>query len=224
MSYPLHQFRYAAIAFSALLMLAGCRASSGPAEEMPTYQLGAGVIPSDELRRLALKTDVASTDTSATVRNFRVGRVGSLVHVNWETLDEESNLGYMVQRSADKLHWTSLEYMPANADGKGHAYGYEDENEGLAYYRLAQLGSKHLAFSPLRYSVPAPPPETFALRHQAHGTVLVLGAVAGQPVEVLNSAGELVQTVEGEHFSTQQLSPGMYAVRQGQQVARLQVH
>jgi hypothetical protein len=71
-------------------------------------------------------------DFSATKQN------GQKVVVKWKAVTEQSNTTYILQRSADMQHWTTLTQKNAVSSPGGHEYVYMDEKPlgGISYYRL----------------------------------------------------------------------------------------
>lgn len=76
--------------------------------------------------------------------NFTVKEQQNEINLNWETLSEQQNKGFVIERSADATNWISLGFVPAqSAEGNSNQhlyYAFTDPkpNAGIAYYRLKQ--------------------------------------------------------------------------------------
>lgn len=144
------------------------------------------------------------------------------VQLLWNAVPECDIQGYSVERSLDGGHWHELAYVPVSLT---HRYRYNDTTTTAAYYRVVRLDfARHCTFSlpklvhSSRYAGPI-----IAQPNPAHGAVRLLGRDPSQPVDLLNSTGELVNQLSEASFSTQQLPRGVYALRQGNQITRLVV-
>jgi hypothetical protein len=148
-----------------------------------------------------------------------------VVKLSWKSLAHEENQGYIVQRSEDGVTWNNLYFQPGQGDKKERAFAYSDTTSASVYYRLGELDEgMHMTFSPVWYLVAATPLARFSAQlNPARRSVQLVGADPTKPVDVLNSSGQLVQVVVGSSFSARELRPGMYALRQGSLVTRLQV-
>lgn len=144
------------------------------------------------------------------------------VQLLWNAVPECDIQGYSVERSLDGGHWQELAYVPVSLT---HRYRYDDTTTTAAYYRVVRLDfTRQYTYSlpklihSARYAGPI-----IAQPNPAHGAVRLLGRDPSQPVDLLNSTGELVNQLSESSFSTQQLLPGVYALRQGNQITRLVV-
>ncbi|NUN07648.1 MAG: S8 family serine peptidase [Ignavibacteriaceae bacterium] len=73
---------------------------------------------------------------------FIAGQEGGDITLKWQTVSENNNKGFEIQRSPDKSNWKSLAFV----DGNGttllpHSYQYTDKSApvGRNYYRLKQI-------------------------------------------------------------------------------------
>lgn len=89
--------------------------------------------------------------------SFTVSNSGIKGLLRWTTLQEESNLAFLVQRSADGKIFTTISSVPSQAVG-GYSdsklsYSFTDENplEGISYYRIGQQDyNGHIQYSAIQ--------------------------------------------------------------------------
>lgn len=74
--------------------------------------------------------------------SFRAERLGTLIHLRWETAAEWNNYGFVPERSSDGMDWQARGFV----SGAGYAatvnyYSFEDSAQELLpyYYRLREL-------------------------------------------------------------------------------------
>lgn len=144
------------------------------------------------------------------------------VRLAWNAVPETRTQGYRVERSLDGDHWLQLAYVDVNPR---HRYRYLDTSRVALYYRVVRLEwSRRLSYSPpvrSTYGIPLGP--LVAQPNPARGTVRLLGRDPLLSVDVLDAQGQLVSQIYEAAFSTQDLRPGVYALRQGQQITRFVV-
>ena len=144
------------------------------------------------------------------------------MRLHWSAVPETDTQGYWVERSADADHWQRTAYVPVRAS---HRYCFQDTSRTAVYYRVVRLDfTRRLSASPAvrsSYGVPLGP--LSASPNPARGPVRLLGRDPGLSVDVLNGRGELVHQIFSSAFTTAGLHPGVYALRQGQQITRFVV-
>lgn len=145
-----------------------------------------------------------------------------LVRLVWNAVPETRTQGYRVESSPDGDHWVQLAYVGVNPK---HRYRYDDTCRVARYYRVVRLDfSRRLSCSPpVRSSYAVPLGPFVAQPNPARGTVHLLGRDPALSVDVLDARGEVISQIYASAFSTIDLRPGVYALRQGQQITRLVV-
>lgn len=144
------------------------------------------------------------------------------VRLHWSAVPETDTQGYRVERSTDADHWLRRDFVPVS---RNHRYAYDDTTATAYYYRVVRLDfSRHLSASPpVRSTYGTALGPLRALPNPARGPVRLLGRDPGLSVDVFNGRGELVHQIFTPFFTTEGLEPGVYALRQGRQIARLVV-
>lgn len=212
--------------FLASVALVMCK-SAELKESLPTMPVGAGATKLGPAKLAALTNPALNNAASSSRFGFVVRRVTRQINkVSWNSLAHEENQGFIVQRSVDGITWTNVYFQPGEPDKRERAFSYSDTTAASVYYRLGELDeAMHMTYSPVWYLVAATPLARFGAQlNPVKRSVQLVGSDPTKPVDVLNSAGEVVQVVVGTSFSTRELRPGTYAVRQGSRVTRLQVH
>ncbi len=76
---------------------------------------------------------------------FTVQKQDEKAVLTWRTANEQNNHGFEIQRSTDGKHWTSLTFVPSQANGGNSLsalqYSYSDDTPAktVNYYRLKQI-------------------------------------------------------------------------------------
>ena len=149
------------------------------------------------------------------IKRLDAGRV----RLSWNAVPETNTQGYHVERSADSDHWTPYAYVSVS---RSHRYRYDDTCSSAVFYRVVRLDfTRHRTASrPVRSSYGVPLGPLLAQPNPARGPVRLLGRDPFLSVDVLNSGGEVVHQIYDSTFNTRDLHPGVYALRQGEQITR----
>ena len=77
------------------------------------------------------------------------------IMLNWQTLSENNNRGFEIERSADGYSFDSIAFVPTlSVDGKGANYTFTDmpSGAGKSYYRLKQINvDNSFTYGPVKY-------------------------------------------------------------------------
>ncbi|MBS1566481.1 MAG: T9SS type A sorting domain-containing protein, partial [Bacteroidetes bacterium] len=82
--------------------------------------------------------------------SFGAGKQGAAVVLDWKTENEISFSNFVVERSADAVHYEALGSVPAYGTPGTHSYGYTDMNatQPILYYRLKMVDvDGHFSYS-----------------------------------------------------------------------------
>ncbi|RQO32627.1 hypothetical protein DBR32_03275 [Taibaiella sp. KBW10] len=92
-----------------------------------------------------LSASLISTPLSVTLQNFSVEKYGFAARLKWETLSEQNNKGFELQRSADGINWEILGFEASKSSSGNSSepllYSYIDTAplSGSNYYRLNNI-------------------------------------------------------------------------------------
>lgn len=91
-----------------------------------------------------IQFDYTSATLPVTLTSFTGERLGAINKLMWTTATELNNAGFEIQRSADGISFTKLDFVPAtenNNPGQVQHYSFDDARpeNGTNYYRLKQL-------------------------------------------------------------------------------------
>ena len=172
---------------------------------------------------LAATVPVELTSFSASVAK-------GAVNLSWKTATEVNNLGFNVERSANKSDWTKLAFVQGNQTTTlPIAYSYIDKtvsNSGKYYYRLKQIDNDGSYKYSSIIEVDVNSPSVFTLNQnypnpfnpstiisyslpQASNVKLVVYNAIGQPVRVLENGFKNSGTYNVT-FNASELSSGIY--------------
>lgn len=156
---------------------------------------------------------------------FQALRRNEAVDLEWETVMEENNLGFTVQRKTNGA-WQNIAVVPSKAPGGNStsplAYAFKDLNAytGVSQYRILQTDiDGKFTFSDVRSVKGATQLANLVAypNPSANGTVnLVLGDVTGSDVRVLDAMGRLVKAYRTTGSNSQVISglrSGLYTVQ-----------
>ena len=138
--------------------------------------------------------------------DFRAGKSGNTVAINW-TVAQESNIeSYQVQRSADGVNFTTLQTVTArNQSGYQPRYASADNKplNGINYYRLAIKENGKTEYSQVVRVTMTDASGNILVSYQPGTTKLnikLVGADAGTySIAVVNTTGQLLQNTTFEH-------------------------
>jgi hypothetical protein len=176
--------------------------------------------------------DAGRPDQSLPVQlvSFTGNQVGNNVSLKWNTATELNNLGFNIERSADKLNWNTITFIPGSGNSNSiKQYSYLDKSlsgGGKYYYRLKQTDVngeyKYSDIIELIYTHP----NTFNLEQNYPNPFnpdtkikYSLPFESSIKVTIYNSLGETVKTLldkvesAGSHeirFNASELSSGIY--------------
>lgn len=164
-----------------------------------------------------------------TLVTFSASKLKSAVRLQWETAQEQENMGFVLERSGDGQRFDSLTFVPA-AGGlvAGHSYAFTDLKPlpGPSFYRLRQLdvdGSIH--YSPVAaVSFDTPAQGAFTCNNPVAEALKIFnssGAAAQYQIHDLQGRQVAAFTGSGgpvDIFQATQLPAGSYLllIRQGE--------
>ena len=131
--------------------------------------------------------------------------------LSWTTVNENNTDFFMVERSADGVHYKSIAQVPGNNKPGTHSYSYIDTKfTSPGYYRLKEVDlNGDNSFSPVIILKKATNGFALKLYPSTASTIITYEATINQPamamVQVMNAAGQTIDT----HFI--QLFQGMNA-------------
>lgn len=178
----------------------------------------------------AMGTPTTTAPLPVSLSKFTASVKGQNTLLQWETLSEQSNKGFEIERSNDGATWATIGFVATQAkEGNSKAaltYSFNDANSGnKAYYRLKQIdmnaayeysaivaveGSKVMKATVTAYPNPT------------SGNISLIGLSTAEPVYVYNNLGQ-VQQVAVEQIAQQtnlnlgNLSNGTYYIQAGQE-------
>jgi hypothetical protein len=74
--------------------------------------------------------------------DFKASKNGNSITLNWKTESESNNKGFVIERSANGIEWTQIQFVNGNGTtASAKYYSTRDNNplNGLNYYRLIQV-------------------------------------------------------------------------------------
>lgn len=178
----------------------------------------------------------------ALINNFRAGAAASAgaIDLKWTTSSEAYNGGFQLQVAPDSVSWQNLAFVNSKVIGISTTavdYQYATPFSPGTYYRIQQVDpngyvtatthSLLVRATPLAATsaTKSPAMGTGVYPNPAHDVVQVTSTTAGQPVELLNSLGQVVQTTTlapgTASLAVQSLPRGVYILRQGNSSSRL---
>jgi len=101
---------------------------------------------------LTYKRDIASP-LPVTGLSFNVQKNQTSALLQWSTVSESNNRGFVVERSSNGTSWDSLAFVVSTSPANGAQYSYTDLNPGSnsVYYRLKQVDiDGHFSYSVIR--------------------------------------------------------------------------
>lgn len=161
------------------------------------------------------------------LKSFTAARVLNSVDLRWETVTEENNLGFYIQRKIGTGNWETVGFVPSQArNGNSNTslvYGFSDENttKGITQYRLRQVDiDGKYAFSVIRAvrgdgqtgsTIVYPNPSS-------NGTVNLVFSDAQviRNVRLVDMNGRILKhwnKVSGNILQINDLTPGFYTIR-----------
>jgi Secretion system C-terminal sorting domain len=174
--------------------------------------------------------DIGVGSTPVELTSFTAVPSKGAVNLLWNTATEVNNMGFNVERSANKTDWTNLAFVQGNQTStKTHNYSYVDKSasqSGKYYYRLKQVDND----GTFKYSsiaeVGVNSPSVFSLNQnypnpfnpstmisyslpQATNVKLIVYNAIGQPVRVLENGFKSAGTYNVS-FNASELSSGIY--------------
>jgi len=162
--------------------------------------------------------------------SFTAKQSGNSVNLIWNTATEQNNSGFDVERSADKLTWNKLSFIPGSGNSNStKQYNFQDNSipaNGNYYYRLKQQdingGYKFSDIIELTFSGP----DNFSLDQNYPNPFnpdtkikYSLPFESNVKITVFNSLGQLVKTLASNvepagsyeiRFNASGLSSGVY--------------
>jgi hypothetical protein len=162
--------------------------------------------------------------------SFSASVTKGAVNLSWKTATEVNNMGFNVERSANKSDWTKIAFVQGNQTSTSTiVYSYVDKsvsNAGKYYYRLKQIDNN----GSFKYSsiveADVNSPSVFSLNQnypnpfnpstiisyslpQASNVKLIVYNAIGQPVRVLENGFKNSGTYNVT-FNASELSSGIY--------------
>lgn len=157
--------------------------------------------------------------------SFKAAIQNSHIYLSWSSSTELNNAGFIIERSEDAIHWTTLGFVASKSDNASStinlSYSFTDLSpvSGKNYYRLIQTdnnGSPNVSgvisinFTNGKNSLVVYP-------NPAHETITVNGLKTGDKGFIYTSAGQLTDNFEATSASMRinidRLSPGVYYIK-----------
>ena len=191
--------------------------SSGSA---PTVQVD-GIRVTRHWSDLALPVELTS---------FSASVAKGAVNLSWKTATEINNMGFNVERSANKSDWTKIAFVQGNGTSTSTiAYSYADKsvsNTGKYYYRLKQIDNNGSYKYSSIVEADINSPSVFALNQNypnpfnpstiisyslpmASNVKLIVYNAIGQPIRVLENGFKNAGSYNVS-FNASELSSGIY--------------
>lgn len=178
----------------------------------------------------ATGTPTAIAPLPVTLSKFSVAAKGQNTVLYWETLSEQNNKGFEIERSNDATTWATVGFVATQAvagnSKEALSYQYVELNTGKkAYYRLKQIdmnaayeysaivaveGSKAVKATVMAYPNPT------------NGNISLIGVNVAEPVYVYNNLGQVQQVASEQNeqqtnLNLSNLSNGTYYILAGQE-------
>lgn len=94
---------------------------------------------------IALKT---TNPLSVKLGKITAENIGAYNRINWNTLDEDRNEEFVLERSKDAITFTGIATMSGRGEASSYTYLDAEPYEGMNYYRLKMTGSNlHSGYS-----------------------------------------------------------------------------
>jgi hypothetical protein len=173
----------------------------------------------------------AASSTPVELTSFSANIVKGSVNLSWKTATEVNNMGFNVERSANKSEWSNLGFVKGNGTSTSNiSYSYVDNSvsqAGTYFYRLKQIDNNgSFKYSSIVEANVNNSPSVFTLNQnypnpfnpstiisyslpQASNVKLIVYNAIGQPVRVLENGFKNSGTYNVT-FNASELSSGIY--------------
>ncbi|HTO14653.1 MAG TPA: T9SS type A sorting domain-containing protein [Edaphocola sp.] len=88
----------------------------------------------------------SSSHLAVNLSHFNAQKMGENINLKWETISEENNQGFEIERSSDGKAWNNINFVPANTNNGNSIIRQEyiatdfKPLNGMNYYRLKHIG------------------------------------------------------------------------------------
>lgn len=157
--------------------------------------------------------------------NFNAYYQQNNIQLQWTTLTEINNKGFLPQRSTDGKNWEDLTFIPSHfSDGTGNGYSYSlnDLNfkNGVNYYRIQQIDLDGKVDYSSIISINAFQNNTAELKlfpNPATDQIHLTNAITGNSFRIISLQGQIIQTgiftTANPTITISNLSSGMYILQ-----------
>lgn len=161
------------------------------------------------------------------VTRFAGNVIDGRADLTWSATNEKNTDYFMIERSADGVHYQSISKVFVDSTNGAHSYSYKDaQYTSPGYYRLKEIeGNGYTGFSPVVILKNATGDFDLNLYPSAASTFITYAAIAQQPavakVQIINAAGQTVITrtiqlsrgVNAQKLDISQLGKGQYFLK-----------
>jgi hypothetical protein len=161
---------------------------------------------------------------AVTLVSFDAKRVKDAVNLTWVTSSELDNAGFEVQRSLDSKKWSKISFVAGQGNSTTvKTYKATDIYGITAYYRLAQQDlSGLITYSPVFYVPAEKSVNLSAFPNPSQGqSIQIVGAEPAQPIQLLNTSGQVIREFVGPTLTTENIKPGLYLLKQESKTTRI---
>ena len=163
--------------------------------------------------------------------SFEATAMETFIQLDWETLGEENNNGFEIERSTNTTDYDRIGWVESTSTGSGAKYQFDDVEvvpEQKYFYRLKQIDfDGNYAYSEVRSAILHVSDQIYIIKvypNPADDRVnvdLYLNKDADLSIQIVNAVGQHVTTIEGSYTQGNQtvgidvsgLSSGMYFVK-----------
>lgn len=156
---------------------------------------------------------------------FNVTKNDNEVSLKWETVSEQNNNGFEIERSTDGRSWNKVAFVSSlgitgNSSAK-LSYSYKDVSpiNGISYYRLKQVDfDGKFSYSPVRSIRFTGMPGVNIYPNPSNGAFFIDGLKGGEKVVVSNVLGHTIKNISmaspstGKKILIDNLASGIYYV------------
>jgi len=132
--------------------------------------------------------------------SFTAERTSTSVKLAWVTSSEQNNKGFSIERSANGINFSKLDFVPSQApsgtSGQTLNYNYYDTRpmDGINYYRLQQTDiDGHSTYSAIIKAVFGVDGNIVVAPNPATNTITVYGLKGNENIKLYSDAGLLIK-------------------------------
>lgn len=165
-----------------------------------------------------------------TLNNFNVKAKGTQVQFNWETAFEQNLSHFLIQESRDGRNWKNMHTQTAIGNSNvlhKYDFSYDEKIEGSHYYRLqmVDIDGKSRISSVEEINIRVVKNGQITINNPVVDGWLQINLLENAEVQLYSTNGTMLKSkkcVAGvNRIGMQDLAPGMYMVRVGEQLFKL---